>query len=63
VDLPISRPTGLAFGGADLKTLFVTSARLGLTDQNLDRQPMAGCLFAVEVQTPGLPLNDWGETG
>jgi sugar lactone lactonase YvrE len=63
VDLPISRPTGLAFGGADLKTLFVTSARLGLTDQNLDRQPMAGCLFALEVQTPGLPLNDWGETG
>ncbi len=60
VPLPVSRPTSCAFGGADLKTLYITSARTGLSDRALDRQPFAGCLFALDVETPGLAIGDWG---
>ena len=60
IDLPVSRPTSVAFGGKDLRTLFITSARVGLNDKALDRQPMAGCLFAMDVDVPGIPVPEWG---
>lgn len=60
VKLPVSRPTSCAFGGADLRTLYITSARFGLSDAALDRQPMAGSLFALQVETPGLPVPEFG---
>jgi sugar lactone lactonase YvrE len=46
--VPAKKPTMPAFGGADLKTLFVTSV--------VDPQdPHGGKLFAMPVDTPGLP--------
>ena len=60
VDLPVTRPTSCAFGGPDLKTLYVTTARIGLSDAALDRQPMAGSLFAIDVDVPGLPVLEFG---
>lgn len=62
VQMPVSRPTSLAFGGPDLKTLFITSARAGLSDAAMDRQPMAGCLFALDVDVAGLPVREWGQS-
>lgn len=62
VKMPVSRPTSCAFGGSDLQTLYVTSARIGLSDAALDRQPMAGSLFAIEVETPGLPVSEFGQS-
>lgn len=62
VKLPVSRPTSCAFGGPDLKTLYITSARQGLSDAALDRQPMAGSLFAIETDTPGLPVPEFGHS-
>ena len=62
IKLPVSRPTSCAFGGPDLKTLFITSARMGLSEQALDRQPMAGCLFAIDVETAGLALTEWSHS-
>ncbi|MCR9269779.1 MAG: SMP-30/gluconolactonase/LRE family protein [Hyphomonadaceae bacterium] len=61
VKLPVSRPSSCAFGGPDLKTLYITSARVGLSDAALDRQPMAGSLFALDVDTPGLPVPEFGQ--
>ena len=55
IAMPVSRPTCPVFGGDDLRTLYVTSMRLGLTEDALREQPHAGCLFAVEVGVPGLP--------
>jgi sugar lactone lactonase YvrE len=55
IGLPVQRPTMCAFGGADLKTLYVTSARNPLSEQALRKQPLAGNLFAIEVEVPGLP--------
>lgn len=61
VQMPVSRPTSCAFGGPDLNTLYVTSARVGLSDAALDRQPMAGSLFAIDVETPGLSVQEFGQ--
>lgn len=55
VKVPVSRPTCPAFGGKDLKTLYITSAREGLTPEQLAAEPLAGGVFAIEVDVPGLP--------
>ena len=55
VRLPCANVTKLAFGGDELKTAFVTTARDGLSPQELREQPLAGGLFAFEVDVPGLP--------
>ncbi|MEP1143541.1 MAG: SMP-30/gluconolactonase/LRE family protein [Henriciella sp.] len=62
IGLPVSRPSSCAFGGPDLKTLYITSARQGLSDAALDRQPMAGSLFAVETDVPGLSVQEFGHS-
>lgn len=54
VALPVSRPTMIAFGGDDLRTAFVTTARTGLDAAALEAQPHAGGIFAFRVETPGL---------
>jgi L-arabinonolactonase len=54
IPMPCSRLTCCAFGGDDLATLFVTSARTGLDDTRLAAQPLAGALFALDVGVCGL---------
>lgn len=54
IALPTSHITNCAFGGADLRTLYVTSARFGLTPEQLQREPHAGALFAVPMADAGL---------
>jgi L-arabinonolactonase len=55
IRLPVSQPTSCEFGGAGLATLFVTSARMKLDDRALREQPLAGSLFALNVDVRGLP--------
>lgn len=55
VDLPVTRPTMIVFGGPDLRTAYVTSARTGLSDEQLADQPHAGGIFSFRVDVPGLP--------
>lgn len=55
VSLPCQRVTSACFGGPDLATLYVTTARHGLSEAELAGQPLAGGLFAVETGTCGLP--------
>lgn len=54
IELPCANITKLAFGGADLRTVFVTTARKGLGHEQLERQPLAGALFSFRSDTPGL---------
>jgi sugar lactone lactonase YvrE len=49
VHLPTSHPTTCTFGGRDLRTLYITSAR------SVDQ--LSGSLFGVEMETGGLPAN------
>lgn len=55
VELPVSRVTCPAFGGKDLRTLFITTARQGMTPEELEREPYAGSVFTVRVDVPGQP--------
>jgi sugar lactone lactonase YvrE len=48
-------PTMCAFGGPDLTTLYVTSARQFRSAEELARLPASGGLFAMAVTVPGLP--------
>jgi D-xylonolactonase len=60
IELPVSQVTNVAFGGPDLRTLFISSACVGLSAQQLQTEPLAGGLFALEMQTPGLPAPLFG---
>ncbi len=60
IDLPVSQVTHCAFGGPGLRTLFITSARVGLTPEQLQAQPLAGALFAAQLDVAGLPANLFG---
>lgn len=55
VELPVSRVTCPAFGGADLKTLYITTAREHMTPEELEREPLAGSVFAIRTDVPGQP--------
>lgn len=60
VDMPIPRPTSLTFGGDDLTTLFVTSARTRLPASTLSEAPLSGGIFAFEPGFAGLPTGVFG---
>jgi sugar lactone lactonase YvrE len=55
IALPTAHITKMAFGGAGLRTLFITSARHGLTPEQQAAQPLAGALFAVPMAVAGRP--------
>jgi sugar lactone lactonase YvrE len=54
---PAQCPTMPCFGGADLKTLFITTARHGRSEAELAAFPLSGCVFSMRVEVPGLPVN------
>lgn len=60
VELPCSWPTSCAFGGENLDTLFVTSARFTMTVGHLQANPHEGGLFAVRTGARGTPTNRFG---
>ena len=53
INLPVSQPTCPAFGGAGLTTLYITSAREGLSAEQLEQQPDAGRVLAFTVGVAG----------
>jgi L-arabinonolactonase len=55
VALPVQKPTCCAFGGPDLRTLYVTCAIWDLQGEALAKQPWAGGLLALDVGVAGLP--------
>lgn len=57
VRLPVRCPTMPCFGGPDLKTLYVTTAREKRPTEELALQPLAGCVLAFRVEVPGLPVH------
>lgn len=55
--LPVRCPTMPCFGGPDLRTLYVTTARANRPEDELEREPWAGCVLQCRVDVPGLPVN------
>jgi len=61
IKLPVSNVTSCTFGGPDLRDLYITSAREGLTAAQLEAQPLAGALFVVrQSDWKGLPAHRFG---
>lgn len=57
LSLPVRCPTMPCFGGHDLKTLFIATARAHRPADELAEMPLSGCLLSVAVQVAGLPVN------
>jgi sugar lactone lactonase YvrE len=54
IELPVSRGTGVVFGGPNLDILYVTTMRATLTDEQLAQEPLAGSLLAVDAGVKGI---------
>lgn len=54
ITLPVPRPTSCTFGGPDLDILYVTTARIRLSAQQLAEAPLSGSILAVDVGIKGL---------
>lgn len=54
IETPVSRPTSLAFGGGDMRTLFITSAKKGRDDAPPATEPHAGDLLCIDTPFQGL---------
>lgn len=57
VDLPVARITSCCFGGDDLRDLYVTTRREGLSASELAAQPLAGALLRLDAGVAGLPTH------
>jgi sugar lactone lactonase YvrE len=57
IQLPVTNPTSPAFGGPGLRTMYVTSARHGLSREHLAAEPLAGAVLAIDPGVAGLPGN------
>lgn len=56
VRFPVSNITKVALGGPDGRTAYATTARQGLSPEQLAEQPQAGDIFTFRVDTPGKPV-------
>jgi L-arabinonolactonase len=54
LELPVSQPTCVAFGGARTDTLYITTATYRMSPEKLSREPLAGALFAAHPGVIGL---------
>ena len=55
VKLPLRCPTMVAFGGADLRTLYITSASHKRSPEERAQYPLSGCVLSLRVDVAGLP--------
>jgi L-arabinonolactonase len=56
IDMPVEKPTKIAFGGPSFDVIYVTSIGTGLTPGSEPRQQLAGGIFALQVPSvQGLP--------
>ena len=60
LELPLNNPTSCCFGGPDGRILYITTASIGLTDSELEKQPLAGHVLALPVQASGEPTRVFG---
>jgi len=57
IKLPVSQVTSVCFGGEHFDEMFITSARRGLTSEQLQLEPLSGATFRVlNTGYKGLPF-------
>jgi sugar lactone lactonase YvrE len=57
VVVPVPQVSCCAFGGEDLKTLIITTAKKELSEEDLLKYPLSGHLFTARVDVKGLETN------
>lgn len=57
VNVPSPLTSSCALGGADLKTLYITTARVDMSPEQLEQYPLSGNIFQVTVEIPGVPAS------
>ncbi len=57
IAIPAKNVTSLTFGGKDMKTIFITTARHNMSKGELEAQPNAGSVFMLHSDVVGLPVN------
>jgi sugar lactone lactonase YvrE len=55
IPVPVLQPSSCAFGGKDMNTLYVTSARKGMSESELKKYPLSGGVFKLETNIEGMP--------
>ena len=60
VEVPVESVTNCTFGGENLDTLFITTARWGMSQEQIDNNPSAGGLFSVKPGVTGVADNQFG---
>ena len=52
--LPVRCPTMVCFGGADMRTLFITTTRENMSAQEVAKYPLSGAIFTLPVAVAGM---------
>jgi len=60
VEMPVTRPTCVVFGGAELSTLYVTSSAANLPEDVLKKHPLQGGLFCFDPHIKGFAKHKFG---
>lgn len=55
VAVPVLNPTCVTFGGPELDTIYITTARYLMTAEQIAAEPLSGALFACRPGVRGLP--------
>jgi sugar lactone lactonase YvrE len=55
IEVPVSQPSSVCFGGPELRDLYITTAWQGLPPERREREPLAGCLFRCQPGVAGQP--------
>lgn len=61
VEVPVPNVASCAFGGKKLDTLYITTARAGLSDKQLKEYPLSGSLFHCKPNVIGVKAQHFGE--
>jgi sugar lactone lactonase YvrE len=60
IGMPVGQVTSCTFGGPELRDLYITTARTGLSGEALQEQPLAGALFVLKnCSFQGLPAYEY----
>lgn len=62
IRVPVPKPTSCTFGGKDLKTLFITTCMEHMDQSEIEKAPLSGSLFSVELPFHGVKTDRFGTT-
>ena len=61
VEVPVPNVASCAFGGKKMDTLYITTARAGLSEEQLQKYPLSGSVFSCKPGVKGVKANSFGE--